>query len=107
MRSSRSTGVQRLSAHTSWVIAGIEEACQYDTFTDCQSDVSRGDVASRIGQADGHRCIQWRETIEMVYSIGERFDGAKGAESSCMVHGASSLSILLVVKIESYRVGGS
>jgi hypothetical protein len=61
-------------------------------------------VDARGCETDRQGIIMGRKGIQIMYSVGECFDWAEGSGTGCVVHGAATLAILLVVKVKSDRI---
>ena len=96
---------QRVGADSSRAVSAVKEATEDDTFTDGTGDVRGGNVTRVRHKADGEAGVGRSHGVQGMYPVGECLDRAERVSRGGVVHRAATLAVLLVVDIESSRVG--
>jgi hypothetical protein len=82
-------------------VAGVEEASEDHTFAEGTCNVCRGDVVANGHKTEGYFGIGGVNTVQTVYTVRQGFDRAEVPGSGRVVHGAPTLTILLVIQIQA------
>jgi hypothetical protein len=95
-------------AETRFAETCLAESCSAETlrrfgyrFAETATVLLQHIILLRLQWLGGRQaCIMGSDLVEGVTSVGQPFDGAKGARRCRVLHGAPTLAILLVVNIQ-------
>ncbi len=94
-----------VGADTGWAVPRVEQTGVYHTLSDGACDVRSGDMAGVWHIADWEASVKGRNSMERVDPVGQCFDRAKVVWRCSVVHCTASLAVLLIVNVQSDRVG--